>query len=58
MSEAGHAETDTQANVQVPNDYLLRFACFVAWRAEIEVAIRGSRDAGRTWPRTTTRHLA
>jgi hypothetical protein len=44
MSEAGHAETDTQANVQVPNDYLLRFhvAYFVAWRAEIEVTTRGS----------------
>jgi hypothetical protein len=44
MSEAGHAETDPPANVQVPNDYLPRFhvACFVAWRAEIEVATRGS----------------
>ena len=43
MSEAGHAETDTQADVQVPNDDLLRLhvACFVALRAEIE-ATRGS----------------
>jgi len=44
MSEAGHAENHTQANVQVPNDYLLRshVACFVAWRAEIELTTRVS----------------